>query len=340
MGSTKRSTLQDIANLAGVTKVTVSKALRNQEGVSESVKSRILEIANSLSYNYALSSRIYRSNCTNNIAVLVPEVFMDKEEIFYTSIFKYLCGEAIKRNHFVILNVVTKKDEDHLTRPAVCNENKVDAVIILGQLHENYVESIKSYGFPVILLDFHYPNIGLDCIVTDNIEGMYNATRYLIDRGHSDIGFVGNVKLTSSIRDRYLGYYKALIEEGITINNNNIVIEKDDFNIDTDIQLPKEMPTAFVCNSDYAAIRLMEKLAESHYSVPNDVSIIGFDDTLYSITSHPQLTTVSVNRRSLAENAVTMILDQILNAKLIPRKLIVTTTIIERDSVRNLKING
>jgi LacI family transcriptional regulator len=272
--------------------------------------------------------------------VIVPEVFMDKDETFYTSIFKYLCGEAIKRNHFVILNVVTKKDEDHLTRPTVCNENKIDAVIILGQFNEKYVKSIKSYGFPVVLLNFHYSDIGLDCIVTDNIEGMYNATRYLIDKGHMNIGFVGNVKLTNSIRDRYLGYYKALIEEDILINNDNIVLEKDDLNNDIEIKLPKHMPTAFVCNSDYAAIRLMEKLVESNYSVPYDISVIGFDDILYSIISHPQLTTVSVNRRSLAENAVTMIIDQILNAKLIPRKLIVTTTIIERDSVRNLKING
>ena len=96
MGISKKPTLQDIAELAGVTKMTVSKALRNQEGVSENVQSKILKIAKELDYDFT-TPKYLRNSRTNNIAVLVPEVFMETEEIFYTSIFKYLCSEAVKK---------------------------------------------------------------------------------------------------------------------------------------------------------------------------------------------------------------------------------------------------
>lgn len=336
MNPNKKPTLQDIADLAGVTKVTVSKALRNQEGVSEAVKNRIIEIADQLKYSYVLNSRSYKNNKTNVIAVLSPELFMAETEIFYTSIFKYIYAEAIKQNYFVILSLVSPEDENSLILPAICDRKRVDAIIILGQLKEEYVKLVKSYGLPVVLLDFCYPDINLDSIVTDNIDGMYNATKYLISKGHLNIGFVGNIKMTNSIRDRYLGYYKAMMEAGIPVNDQNIIKEKDEYNNDIDIILPKVMPTAFVCNSDYAAVRLLDKLNEKHYNVPGDISLIGFDDIKYCITSHPKLTTVSVNRKSMAENAVTMALELVSNPNLIPRKVVIKTNIIERQSVKKL----
>ncbi|XOQ45148.1 MAG: hypothetical protein ACFWTN_11990 [Clostridium sp.] len=176
MGTSKKTTLQDIAEIAGVTKMTVSKALRNQGGVSESVKAKIVKIAKDLNYDFT-STKYLRNSRTNNIAVLVPEVFMETKEIFYTSIFKYLCSEAIKKKYYLILYVVTKKEEEHLICPHLCRQDKVDGIIILGQLMRKFVMRIKETLLPIVLLDFNYTNAGLDCICTDNIEGMYNATK-------------------------------------------------------------------------------------------------------------------------------------------------------------------
>ncbi len=324
----KRTTLQDIADLAGVTKMTVSKALRNQEGVSDGVKAKILKIAKELHYE-----RYLRNSKTGYIAVLVPEVFMETKEIFYTSIFKYLYAEAIKKNYYLTLYVVSRWEEQNPAPPSLCRADKVDGVILLGQLALNYVKALRPIALPTVLLDFNYTNLGLSCICTDNIEGMYKATKYLIERGHTKIGFVGNIRLTNSIRDRYLGYYRALIESGIRIDSRFILKERDDANNDIGLALPAEMPTAFVCNSDQAAFRLMETLEKKNLRIPEDVSVIGFDDTLYSIASHPKLTTVSVNRKSMAENAVTMILDLLENSSMIPRKVVVGTAIIDRNSV-------
>ena len=271
------------------------------------------------------------------IAVLVPEVFMETEEIFYTSIYKYLYAEAIRKSYFLTLYVVTKKEEQNPVLPPLLKADKVDGIILLGQLALNYVKMLKASALPVVLLDFNYTGLGLNCICTDNIEGMYKATKCLIQKGHTKIGFVGNIHLTNSIRDRYLGYYRALIEGGIPINSQFIVQERDDANNYIPIVLPEKMPTAFVCNSDQAAFRLMETLERANFRIPEDVSVIGFDDTLYSITSHPKLTTVSVNRKSMAENAVTMFLDLLENSSMIPRKIVISTTIIDRNSVAGPK---
>ena len=204
-------------------------------------------------------------------------------------------------------------------------------------MRRRFVGEIKSTSLPVVLLDFNYTDTGLDCICTDNLEGMYSATKFLLEKGHREIGFVGNINLTNSIRDRYLGYYRAMIERGIKINSSYVVKERDDENNDIDIVLPQTMPTSFVCNSDQAAFRLMEALEKVNLRVPEDVSVIGFDDTLYSIISQPKLTTVSVNRKSMAENAITMIMDLLENANLMPRKVVVATTIIDRNSVITLR---
>lgn len=332
MKGKKKTTLQDIAELAGVTKMTVSKALRNQDGVSDSVKAKILKIARELQYD-GIAPKYLRNSRTRRIAVLVPEVFMETEEIFYTSIFKYLYAEAIKRDYYLILHIVTRQDEQKMALPSICCPDMADGIIVLGQLPLRYVKKIKDAQMPTVLLDFDYTDLGLDCICTDNIGGMYQATRYLIEKGHKKIGFVGNVELTNSIRDRYLGYYRAMMENGIAIDKRFIVQEKDNNSNDIEIRLPAELPTAFVCNSDQAAFRLVEVLEQNNYRIPQDVSIIGFDDTLYSITCHPKLTTVRVNRKSMAETAVTMILELLEESSLMPRKVIISTSIVDRDSV-------
>ncbi|HBT91522.1 MAG TPA: transcriptional regulator [Ruminococcaceae bacterium] len=327
----KRTTLQDIADLAGVTKMTVSKALRNQEGVSDGVKAKILKIAEEL--HYFSASRGLRGIRTGQVAVLVPEIFMKAEEIFYTSIFKCLYAEAIKKNYYLTLYVVSRREKQKPVLPPICQADKVDGIILLGQLPLEYVKLVSSIAIPSVLLNSNYEAPGLNCICTDNIEGMYKATKYLIERGHTKIGFVGNIRLAGSIRDRYLGYYRALIESGIRADSRFILKERDDANNDIELALPAEMPTAFVCSSDQAAFRLMETLEKKNLRIPEDVSVIGFDDTLYSIASHPKLTTVSVNRKSMAENAVAMILDLLENSSMIPRKVVVGTAIIDRNSV-------
>ena len=115
---------------------------------------------------------------------------------------------------------------------------------------------------------------------------------------------MGDVTATSSILDRYLGYYKALLQHGISFQEDWIIKDRDEDGKFIQLLLPKEMPQAFVCNCDEIAYHLVEQLKAAGYRVPEDVSVVGFDDFIYASVCNPQLTTFRISQEMMAETAV------------------------------------
>ncbi|OEF99164.1 transcriptional regulator [Vulcanibacillus modesticaldus] len=332
----KRITMQDVADKLGVTKVTVSKALSGKEGVSEELRKNIIATANEMGYIYNSSAKALKTNKTGNIGIIVPEVFMEEDEYFYTRIYKNIYKEVSEKNYNLILTIITKKEEEEVRLPLMCKENKVDGILIIGQISIEYIQKLKELSLPIVLVDFYYKELELDCILTDNYYATYNATNYLIESGHREIGFCGNIKLTSSIQDRYLGYYKALLEHQIPINENYIIKDRNDNGEFIDLQLPEKLPTAFICNCDKAAYELTKKLQSEGYRVPEDCSIIGFDDVRHSIISTPKLSTIRVKTEDIAKYAIKRIETRIQNPDAKVRRIVIDTEIINRESVKVL----
>ncbi len=129
-----------------------------------------------------------------------------------------------KVDYFAIMDIVSHKDEKELKMPNMIAENKVDGVIILGQMNTGYLQMIKNIDIPLVFLDFYDDQLDVDSITSDNFYGAYTITNYVISMGHREIGFVGNIFATKSILDRYLGYYKALISNKIEYNEEWLVL--------------------------------------------------------------------------------------------------------------------
>ena len=137
-------------------------------------------------------------------------------------------------------------------------------------------------------------------------------TDYWVKMGHRKIYFVGTPLYTSSITDRFFGYQKALLENGITMEPHWVIKDREPgFNQDLDVILPEELPTAFACNSDYIANVLVTRLNERGLSVPDDISVVGFDNYLYPNLSNLQLTTYEVEMDKMAELCVKTLLRKI-----------------------------
>lgn len=328
----KKVTLQEIADHLGVTKVTVSRALSDNEGVSEELRTKIKGVARELGY-YQQLNRGQRIQKNGIIGIIAPEVFLEKDENFYTRLYKNLYTALKRKGYLSILDIVTKDDEKNGTIPSVCQQ-MVEGIILLGQLEKHYVEKLQKLNIPMILVDFYYRGIELDSVITDNVYGMYEVTNYLIDKNHKKIGFVGNNQLTSSISDRYLGYCKAMIESNLEIVEQFVVKDRDLDGNPIDLILPAQLPTAFVCNSDQAARRLIEQLQVKNIRVPEDVSVIGFDDVWHSLMVSPKITTVKVLRQEMAQYTVEQLLERIQSQELVTRRIVVPTEIVERDSVK------
>ena len=134
-----------------------------------------------------------------------------------------------------------------------------------------------------------------DAIVSDGYYGMYTLTNYLLERGHRDICFVGTVKATSSICDRFFGYARAMYEQGIVVTQDNIINDRATGMSEISIELPEHIATAYACNCDSTAYQLINVLKDKGYQIPEDVSVVGFDNYLVSEIASPKITTYEVD---------------------------------------------
>ncbi|MBU3113271.1 substrate-binding domain-containing protein [Clostridium lacusfryxellense] len=329
----KRITMQDVANKVGVSKVTVSKALTGKGEISESMREKIKQVAKELGYLYNHTGKNLGNSLTRSIGIITSERYFGQDANFYIDMYKMISDELENLNYTTILHILSPENEKNSIIPRMILEQKIEGVIILGQLARDYLKKINQYQFPMVFLDFYYNNFDVDSVITDNFFSAYEITSYLIENGHRNIGYVGNIKLTSSIQDRYLGYYKSMLEYDLEIKPQWIISDKDDDGEWKEIELPKEIPTAFVCNCDIAANNLIEKLKASGYNVPEDCSVVGFDDSIHATLSIPQITTIRVNLQELSKVAIKKIIKRIKDFHRYSSRVMVKTKLIKRDSV-------
>lgn len=329
-------TMKDIANKLGVSSVTVSKALNDKEGVSDNLKLKIKKVAGEMGYRFNSAAKSIKDGLSYNIGVMIPQRFTGMNDSFYLRVYQEIAVQLDHYGYFGILNILSSDDEEELNFPRVYSESKVDGIIILGQISKKYIETVQNMDLPKLFLDFYDEHAMIDSIVTDNFYGAYELTNYLIQNGHRDIAYVGNVYSTSSIQDRFLGYYKSLLEHGLKFEDRLLLNDRDERGYYIDIELPDNLPTAFVCNCDQVAYNLCERLTEAGYRIPEDCSVVGFDNDIYATLNSPPLTTVEVDIEQMARTAVKAIMDKVSNPNRRNGRVLVQGKIIYRNSVRNL----
>lgn len=329
----KAVAMKDIAQKLGVSIVTVSKALSNKEGVSAALRGRIIETAASMGYQYPQLQKAKPRGYT--VGVLVAHRFLGPSNGFYWDIYQNIMQRLAKRQDCTILEEVMQEQEDTCTPPNLLIGRQIDGLILLGQLHTDYIKSVQQLGIPMLLLDFYDRRVQADSVQTDNVYGSYFITNYLIENGHRKIGFVGSIHSTSSILDRYVGYYKALLESELPIREEWVIPDRDqNGGIFSDFVLPEEMPTAFVCNCDETAYRFVQVLNAHGFRVPEDVSIVSFDNYLFSAIANPPITTMAVDIARMTDTVAECIRQKIETPGLKVGRRLIECQIIPRESVK------
>ena len=330
--------LADIAEIMNVSVVTVSKALSGQKGVSEEMREKIKKLASEMGYKQPSAMKVTKSGKSYNIGVLVSDRFLDKYESFYWQMYQEVAQKALKKECFTMLEVLGTDDENRLVLPKLIQENKVDGMIVLGLLSDEYLDLLyNEVKTPLIYLDFYDKRHECDAIITDNYYGMYKLTSYLFDMGHTQIAYVGNLLYTGSITDRYFGYCKALLEHGQKVREDWIIEDRDSQTGRSDggfeLKLPEQMPTAFVCNCDVSASQIIKKLKESGYRVPEDVSVVGFDNYLYPGLCDVEITTYEVDMKEMARKSINNMIKKISGEHYKTGNTIVEGHVVLKDSV-------
>lgn len=343
----KIATLADIAQKLGVSIVTVSNALSEKKGVSDELRSKIIKTAQELGYKKRtkrtnVTGRNENSSSGERVGVLINERFLGTCTSFYWEMYQKVVYEASRKGCFILLEVVSMEKEEKLVMPAIVEEKQIDGLIIMGPVAKSYMKIVvESTEIPIVSLDSYEYSILVDSVISNGYFGMYQMTNYLLNAGHKEIAFVGTRKATSSIIDRYLGYSKALLERGIEEKKEWILSDRDLHIGRTHIQLPEKMPTAFACNCDLTAEELVCLLEERGYRVPEDISIVGYDDFLEKGRMKNKITTYAVDMDMMAHEAVKLILKRLKHEFESGKKLlkIVDGKIVIRTSVRNINKN-
>lgn len=329
--------MADIGKRLGVSTVTVSKALSGQKGVSEELREKIREIAEEMGYKPPASGRGGSPGAT--FGVLVSEVYIEKYVTFYWELYQKIVTEAARKNCFVLLEVLTAEAEKEEPDIKLLKENRIEGLMVLGSLLSGYLAALKSScHVPVVYMDFCSGRVEEDSIISNNFYGTYRLTNYLFAKGHREIAFVGTPAATDSITDRYLGYRKAMMEHGEKVRPEWVIHDRDEPRRCFErITLPKELPTAFVCNCDRTAGMVVRALEEREVPVPEKASVAGYDDYLHPGLCSVALTTYSVDMDGMAAEGVKLMLNKISGREYAGGIRMVDGRLIERDSVREIQ---
>ncbi|HHY83796.1 MAG TPA: LacI family transcriptional regulator [Clostridiales bacterium] len=330
----KRVTLQDIADKLNISKVSVSKAINNQPGISEDLRKKILSLAYESGYIKTNANHHIRSN---NFAFIVQQKFFIRNENFYTVIYYHLNELCTADGKNLLLFVVNPDDTENGVFTQL-NKNTVDGFFIGGEINESYLHMLNNMGIPMVFIDFFNPHVNKDCVLIDNFNISFYVTSYLFYKGHRKIGFVGNQFSTANVLDRFYGYRKALNTYNLEYREEWLL---NNYNQETglhtlDIELPKEMPTAFVCHCDMSAYFFIQKLNSLNIRVPEDVSIISFDNTMLAQSCTPPLTSVDINKKEFASMAYDLLNNRIRHPQNEVRRTYLNTKIYERESVKSI----
>lgn len=335
--------LKDIGDKLGVSAVTVSKALSGQKGVSEEMREKIVKTAEEMGYRSLSDTRSGGKRKTHNVGVIIAEHFFDKTQSFYWTMYQELAMRAVQKDCFTMLEVVSSENEMNLKTPRLLEGSNVDGLIVIGLFSDEFMELIeKKARIPYIYLDFYTKDQECDSVVTDNFYGMYRMVDYLFSMGHRKIAYVGTLFRTSSVTDRYFGYCKAMMEHGEEIRKEYVLadqyVDMEHPERWDELRFTKEtMPTAFACNCDMTAEFIRIKLEEKGYRVPEDVSIVGFDNYVLPAGGSREYTTYEVDMKEMVRRAIHNLIykmdgqDYKRGCNVIEGKMII------RDTVRKLK---
>lgn len=332
--------LSDIAERTGVSVVTVSKALSDQKGVSEEMRRKIKQVASDLGYISPTEARIMSERKSYNVGVIVSQRYFAQMQSFYWLMYQELATKAVGKNCFTMLEVVSEEDEEKATIPKLLDGNKINGLVVIGLMQDKYIDMIvANTSIPYIFLDFYSKSCKCDAVITDNYYGMYQMTDYLCELGHTKIAYVGTLFATNSITDRYFGYCKSLYEHGIEVREDYLIDDRSKYNSKKGFvyTLPKDMPTAFVCNCDVTALEIIELLEEKGYKVPEDISVVGFDDYVFPNAKDIKLTTYAVDVKEMARKTIKILLRKMNGDYVKKGTIIVEGEMVIRDTTAERK---
>ena len=335
----KRTTLADVATAVGLSPAAVSLALRGKVGVSPLTRTRVLDTARALGYRPTSSlSRQHQRPLT--IGLVIKAVHGDSPEAnrFYAPVMAGI-EEACRRQHMDLMLATMPVDQHYypIEVPRIVTDRTCDGLIVVGAHLSLATAEILQTAPPAVLVDAYAEDDTFDLVATDNVGGARTAVQHLVSRGHRDIAILATEpQAFPSILQRRRGYEQVLYEAGLAPHYIDVPYWPPESAAEVGLAYVKAHPeiSAVFCANDAVAVALLQAARQDGLMVPEQLSVIGFDDIDLAGFVSPALTTMAVDKVGMGRIAVTLLAHRLEFGKDSVTQTLVRPQLVERESVR------
>lgn len=331
----RKLTIRDIANMAGVSRSTISLAINDSPKVKKQTKQRILKIIEDVGYHPNVMARGLVGNKTNVIGLIVPQISHVFADYYFSETVSGVLDEVTQRNYHLLVEAATEQFVQMRSAHRLYEERRIDGLLFVGNLTtDTYILDLCEAGIPICLVNSVLPK--LSTVLADNTEGSAEAVAHLYRKGHRRIGLIKGLDNVTTGVDRYYGYQLALARLGIPFDPKLVAFgnfsEESGYEAMRNLLRIQNPPTAVFTTNDMMAIGAMNAIQEKGLSVPGDIAIVGGDDIRLARYFKPSLTTIRQPMYSIGRMATDLLLKLINDDSEGPIKQMVKTELVVRES--------
>lgn len=326
-----RRSMADIARQVGVSVSTVSRALsdnpKSTGNVSAATRQSIEKIAEQSGYRK-------RRSATRRVAFVIDHDLFQSPGQFYSAVIAGVQEEAMRQG--CVMQFLAVSPGQSKVRTLGLDPATVAGIIVVGVFHDDLVLELRQMSAPMIMVDYHLPAEDIPAVLVDNPNGILKACKFLADLGHRRVAHIAGDSRETSSHERLYGFREARSLYGLEIADELIV--ESDGSIGGGLKAAERLlsltqpPTAIVAYSDLVAIGAMDAAKKAGVRVPDELSVVGFDDIALASEVVPSLTTVQVPKRAIGALAVRWLLGQLQHNEEPIAQIVVSTSLVVRDS--------
>ncbi|NRB29070.1 MAG: LacI family DNA-binding transcriptional regulator [Rhizobiaceae bacterium] len=331
-------TSADVARAAHVSQSAVSRTFTRGASVSEDTRRKVLQAADELGYRPNALARSLISGKSGIIGVLVA--YLDNQ--FYPVVIEKLSRSLQEKGYRVLLFMTDQGDQDAVVKDML--QYQVEGVVMASaHLSSKLAQQCANNGIPVVLFNRYIATSPANSVTSDNLEGGRLVANFLVDGGHERISFIAGFEDSSTNRDREAGFYKGLAERGVVCFSRGVgaytqagaaQAARDLFNGESGEGSGERPDAVFVAN-DHMAFAVMDVLrTEFGLNIPEDVSVVGYDDVPQAVWKAYDLTTVEQPSGQMIDATVDILLDQIANPDATRKAAVIPARLVVRSSAR------
>lgn len=327
-------TIKDVAQKSGVSIATVSRVINGSKRVSDEIKEKVISVIKETGYKPNPVARSLVMKKSKLIGVIVPNI----SNFFIGEILNGIEEISKSYQYDIILCSTQGKMEQEIRYLELLSAKQVEGIIFMSwKLQAEVIEHIANVEIPIVLINRNTSRLTIPSVSIDNYKAAYELTNYLINKGHKTIALIRNsIDNDAFGLEQYKGYKQSLKENNIELNKN--YVRYGEFSMDNSYKIVRhfveedDLPTAIFATSDIMAIGAINALIDSGYKVPEDISVVGFNDTKLASLYRPKLTVIHQPLFAIGSVAVKMIIQRINNRSLKDSRVILPHKLIERES--------